>query len=207
VVGYFTSSVWGAAFGVREFGVMPGHSWRAAGRFVVRQLKREADELNKSRPPEKKVTHVTFNLGEEHTLYAALDPDLEKQMLPYTWYVRVPDIPAFLRHVAPALEKRLAGSVMAGHTGTLRINLYRSRFTLVWENGCLVEVGEEYPYSRLEEGDAAFPDLTFLQLLFNFRSVDELRVNFADAFTDNNEALVLLRALFPKRPSRAIPMG
>ncbi len=207
VVGYFTASVWGTAFGIREFGMLPGHSWRAAGRFAVRQLKREADELNESRPPEKKVTNVHFNLGIDHALYEALDPDLEKQILPYTWYVRVPDIPTFLRHVAPALEQRLAGSVMAGHTGTLRINLYRSRFTLVWENGRLVEVGEDYPTKRLDEGDAGFPDLTFLQLLFNYRSVDELKVNFADVFTDNNEALVLLRALFPKRASRTIPLG
>jgi hypothetical protein len=89
----------------------------------------------------------------------------------------------------------------------VKINLYRTRFTMVWENGRLLEVGESYPYQRLEEGDAAFPDLTFLQLLFGYRSVDELRLAYADAFTDTNDALVLLRALFPKRPSRTVPMG
>lgn len=207
VVGYFTSSVWDTAIGIREFGVLPGHSWRAAARFVVRLLKREADALNESRPPEKQLTNITFSLGEDHPVYDALGPDLEKQIPPYSWYIRVPDIPAFLRHIAPALERRLARSVMAGHSGTLKINLYRSRFTLVWENGRLVEVGEGYDYKRLEEGDAAFPDLTFLQLLFGHRSIDELILSFTDLYTDNSEARVLLRALFPRQASRTIPMG
>lgn len=207
VIGYVTWDDWGAGLGVREFGVMAGHSWRAAGRFVARHLKVEADLLNKSRTPEKMVTHINFNLGEDHPLYDALDPELERQRKPYAWYVRVPDVPAFLRHIAPALEQRLARSVLAGYTGSLKINLYRSRFTMVWENGRLVEVGEGYDYKRLEDGDAIFPDLTFLQLLFGYRDIDELNQSYADLSTNNNDALVLLRALFPKRPSRVIPMG
>lgn len=207
VVGYFTMDVWKTAIAVREFGVLPGHSWRAIGRFVTRQLKLEADALNLTRPPEKQLTNITFNLGEDHSLYHALGPDLEKQIPPYSWYVRVPNIPAFLRHIAPALERRLDNSVLAGHSGTIKINLYRSRFTLVWENGRLIEVGDSYTYRQLEEGDATFPELTFLQLLFGYRSIDELIHSYSDLYTDNNEARVLLHALFPKRPSRVIPMG
>ena len=206
-VAYATWEPWGTAFGIRELGVLPGHSWRAVGRFIIRHLRQEAEALNETREPDKRLTNITFNLGEDHPVFAALEPDLEKQIRPYAWYVRVTDIPAFLRHIAPVLEARLAGSVMAGHTGMMKINLYRTRFTLVWENGRLVEVGDGYPYERLEQGDAAFPDLTFLQLLFGYRSIDELKFAYADAFTDNNDTLVLLRALFPKRPSRAIPMG
>jgi predicted acetyltransferase len=207
VVGYATWQALRTAFGVREFGVLPGHSWRAVGRFVIRQIKQEAETLNADRPAEKQLTHISFILGEAHPLYEALDGDLERQIRPYAWYVRVPDIPAFLRHIAPALERRLSGSVMAGHTGKLKINLYRSRFALEWENGRLKEVGEGYELNYLEEGDALFPELTFLQLLFGYRSIDELNLSYADLYTNSNEALVLLRALFPKRPSRAIPMG
>lgn len=206
VVGYFRSDIWGTAFVIQEFGVLPGHSWRAAGRFLVRQLKREADEANESRPPEKQITNISFGLGEGHPLFTALDPDLEKQVNPYAWYVRVPDIPAFLRHVAPALERRLAGSVMAGHSGTVRINLYRSRFTLVWKDGRLVEVGEDFPQQAMDDGDASFPELTFLQLLFGHRSIDEIRLAYADAFVSKGDALVLLRVLFPRRPSNVMPM-
>lgn len=207
MVAYVTWDELRTAFGIREVGVLPGHSWRAVGRFIVQHLGQVVDASNETRPPTRKLTHITFILGDAHPLYEALGPDLERQTRPYAWYVRVPNVPAFMRHIAPALEGRLAGSVMAGHTGTLKINLYRSRFTLDWENGRLKEVGEDYAYNRLDDGDVLFPELTFLQLLFGYRSIDELILSYADLYTNNNDALVLLRALFPKRPSQVIPMG
>ena len=117
------------------------------------------------------------------------------------------DIPAFLRHVAPALERQLAASVMAGHTGRCKINLYRSRFEMVWHDGRLTEVTDGYEHKRLDDGDANFPDLTFLQLLFGFRSFEELMTAFVDCYPSDNTTRVLLRALFPKRPSHVIPLG
>lgn len=192
---------------ISELGVLPGHSWREVGRFLVRYLRKEAETLNATRPPDKQLSHLSFSLGRAHPVYTALDPDLERQMRPYAWYVRVPDIPAFLRHVAPALERRLAGSVLAGHSGTTRINLYRSRFTMVWQDGRLREIGDDYPYNRLEEGDAVFPDHTFLQLLFGYREFEELDAAYADCYTTNNATRVLLRTLFPMRPSHVLPMG
>lgn len=205
-VAYFNADPRGTGIAVAELGVRPGHSWRAVGRFLVRHLRAEADALNATRAADAHVTNISFNLGQAHPMYEALDPDLEKQSRPYAWYVRVPDLPAFLRHITPALEQRLAASVMAGHTGTTRVNLYRQRFTLVWEDGRLREVGDAYTYKRLEEGDASFPELTFLQLLFGYRSVDELIAHYADCYTDNNTTRVLLRVLFPKRASHVIPM-
>ena len=205
-VAYATWQPWEFYFWIREFGVMAGHSWRAVGQFVSRTLRREAESLNPGRSADKQLTGIQFNLGEGHPLYEALDPELGKQSRPYAWYVRVPDIPAFLRHIAPALEKRLAGSVMADYTGTIRINLYRSQLALEWKNGLLKQVGNKFESHDLEDGDALFPDLTFLQLLFGYRSIDELTLSFADLYTEKNDVLVLLRILFPKRPSRTIPM-
>lgn len=206
-VAYFDYYPFDTSFGVSEFGVLPGHSWRAVGRFIVRYLREEAAVLNPTRDEKKQLSHISFNIGEAHPLYEALDPDMEKQIRPYAWYVRVTDVPALLRHITPALERRLAGSVLAGHTGVTKINLYRSRFTMVWEQGRLKEVGESYTYSRLEDGDAAFPELTFLQLLFGFRDHDELYQSYTDHYTRDNDTEVLLRVLFPKRPSHVIPMG
>ena len=40
-------------------------------------------------------------------LAPALTADIEP---PYAWYVRVPDLPRFIRRIAPALERRLAES-------------------------------------------------------------------------------------------------
>jgi GNAT superfamily N-acetyltransferase len=207
VVGYANYEPFGTAIGISELGVRPGHSWRAVGHFLVRYLREEAQALNPSRAADKQITNLTFNIGQAHAVYEALEPELEKQIRPYGWYVRVPDIPAFLRHIAPALERRLAGSVMAGHTGTSKINMYRSRFVMVWEDGRLKEVTDGYAYERLEHGDSNYPDLTFLQLLFGFRSYDELNAAFVDCYSRDATTRVLLRALFPKRPSHVIPLG
>jgi len=56
------------------------------------------------------------------------------------WYVRVPDLPAFLMDVAAQLEENLADSVFAGHTGAIDVNTYREGYRLRLEQGRLVEV-------------------------------------------------------------------
>lgn len=204
VVGYVEFQQWGTAFVVREVSVVPGHSWRAVGLFLTRTLKKEADRLNVER--EKPINNISYELGEGHPMYQALGRQLERQNRPYAWYVRVPDLRGFLLHIRSALEQRLACSVLAGHTGRLRINTYRERHELVWEKGELVDI-IDYAADRLEEGDVQFPDLTFLQLLFGRRSFAELDAAFADCFVTNAEAWVLIQILFPQRPSFVIPLG
>ncbi len=48
---------------------------------------------------------------------------------------------------------------------------------------------------------AAFPDLTFLQLVFGYRTLEELRYAFADCWCDTDEARLVLEAIFPKQDS------
>jgi hypothetical protein len=111
--------------------------------------------------------------------------------------VRVPDVAAFLRRIAPALERRLAGSFAAGYTGELPISFYRGGVKLGFESGRLAAVE---PLAPPDEGRAetAFPGLTFLQLLLGFRSFAELSYAFPDC---QAESPTLLDALFPKRGS------
>ena len=45
------------------------------------------------------------------------------------------------------------------------------------------------------------PDLVFLQLLFGYRSLEELEYAFADCRVENDEARALLTALFPRQTS------
>lgn len=204
VVGYVEYRQWGAGFVVRELAVQPGHSLRAVCLFLTRALHREAAQLNPGR--EEPLSNVSFALGADSPVYAALGRQLEKQRRPYAWYLRTPDLPGFLRHVAPALERRLAQSVAAGYSGTLRLNLYTQQITLVFAEGRLQEVGTFTP-RLLHEGDALFPDLSFLQLLFGYRSFAELDETFADCYAQNAETAVLLEILFPKRPSNLIPLA
>jgi len=141
-----------------------------------------------------------FWLGTEHPVYEALPRRLPVTRPPYAFHVRVPDLPDFLRHVAPVLERRLSESVLAGHTGELKISFYRSGLRLMLEQGQLTEVERWVPTDD-DEGAAAFPDLTFLQLLLGYRSLEELDYAFADCWAESDEARALLHALFPKQAS------
>lgn len=203
-VAYVEYKQFGKSYYVRELGVAAGHSWRAVGLFLMRYLKQQADALKEKE--DKQLRGVFFGLGQGHPIYEALGSQLESQRPPYAWYIRVPDLPAFVRHIAPALEKRLANSVLAGHSGTTRVNLYQQQFTLVFENGRLKEVGTYQP-KVVEDGDIHFPGSTVLQLIFGHASLDTLNAIHPDCFTRDTEAAVLFNILFPKRPSWVVPMG
>jgi hypothetical protein len=142
---------------------------------------------------------ISFRLGEKHPVYDTITERLPKVNTPYAWYIRVPDLPLFVRHIAPALEKRLAESVQAGYTGEMKITFYRSGLLLKFQEGSISVEG--WKPDRVEEGDAAFPDLTFLQLLFGYRSLEELRHAFPDCSARTDDARALLPILFPKKDS------
>jgi hypothetical protein len=152
------------------------------------------------RDEKQALASFAFLLGTEHPVYEAMRAQLPEPARPYAWYLRLPDLVDFLRLIAPVLERRLASSVLVGHTGEIKVSRYRDGFRLQFKHGKLVSVGAWQPLS-MEEGSAAFPDLTFLQLLFGYRSLEELRYAFADCWTLNDEARALLEVLFPKQPS------
>lgn len=202
-IAYVEYKQYSQIFAVREFGVIPGYSWRTVGLFLLRTLHREADRLGETLS--KPIETVFFYLGDGHLLYEALLRELKKMRNPYAWYIRIPELPRFIDHIKPVLEGRLADSVMAGHSGTTKLNFFTSNMTLVFAEGKLVEIGTYEP-KRLEQGDAAFPDLSFLQLLFGYRSFVELDYAFADCYA-NEETAVLLPILFPKKYSDVTPLG
>ncbi len=152
---------------------------------------------------------LNFNLGPAHPLYEVLGPKLVDHVeRPYAWYVRVPEVPAFLGHVQPALERSLAASAAASYSGEVRIDCYRYGLRLVFEEGRIaaIEPWERAirPHSGPRPG-AAFPPPVFLQLIFGYRSLEELVETYADAWADG-DASVVLKALFPKRPSNALEL-
>lgn len=203
-IAYVEYKQWGNHYFIRELGVLSGHSWRAAGLFLTRHLKKVADALQKKE--NKQLRGITFKLGQGHPIYEALGRQLEKQKRPYAWYIRVADIPAFLHHISPVLEQRLAASVLAGHSGMSRINLYRQQISLIFEHGKLKKIGSFTP-KYVDDGDINFPGTTFLQLLFGRNSLDELNMTHADCYASNTEAAVLFNILFPKKPSWVVGLG
>ncbi len=183
-----------------------GVSWLEVTPFSLSELAETGHELA---PEGEKLASLTFELGDHHPLYEAIpEPPLYNldRHNHYSFYVRVPDLSRFLRHVAPVLERRLTASVAAGHTGELEVSFYESGLRLVLERGRLNGV-EGWSPKVEEPKDAAFPDLTFLQLLFGHRSLEALDLAFADCSPGNGDARVLLGALFPRRPSDLWPVS
>jgi hypothetical protein len=196
---------WKGGIALTTYELESGVSWPAVTPSVVRYLWARGEE-GANLEPAHELERFVFQLGEDHPAYAAIRRQLPHSAQPYAWYLRVPDLTGFIRHVTPALERRLANSIAAGHTGELHISFYRSGLHLVFEDGRLVEVAPWQP-SVEKGGDSAFPDLTFLQLLFGYRSLEELDQTFADCWLANDAAWALLEGLFPTAPSHLWPLS
>jgi len=147
-----------------------------------------------------------FLLGTEHPAYRAASTVMPVSRPPYAWYVRVANLPAFVRRLVPVLEKRLAASEAAGYSGELNLSFYREGLRLTFEAGRIARV-RAWPRPGSSRAGARFPDRSFLQLLFGHRSLAELEDWYADCSVRGDEARVLLEPLFPKRPSHAYPVG
>jgi ribosomal protein S18 acetylase RimI-like enzyme len=175
----------------------PGRDWASLGRSVVDCVRELASGLAAERGVAAPTVGV--RLGDAQPFYdlgagRAMDPREGT-----VWYLRV-DVPGFLRRIAPALERRLAGGAAAGHSGTLALSFYRDGVRIRFQTGRIVAV-ERWPAPGQYEGDAWFPELTFLQLLFGYRSMAELGHAYPDCGAGDEASRDLLEALFPRRPS------
>ncbi len=147
----------------------------------------------------KTCSGVGMILDNGHPANEILGEFLPRKVRDYAWYMRVPDLPAFLTKVAPVLEQRLEDSCCSGHTGDLAISFYQSKLNLSFSRGKLTKA-EQKPFTGDADSQACFPGLTFYHLLFGYRTVSEIRNLFADCLVDADVKPVL-DALFPRCPS------
>jgi hypothetical protein len=182
----------------------PGVSWLEVTPSVVRYLWAKGQEYAKRDGGQCKA--FGFLLGSAHPAYEALGNRLPKVHDPYAWYLRVPDLRGFLEHIKPVLERRLADSIAPGYSREIKISFYRTGLRIIIERGEITSI-ETWKPTDGEEGDTAFPDLTFLQMLFGYRSFEELEYAFADCWCDSEEVRVLLNVLFPKKLSNVYPVA
>ena len=210
-VGYLTVApkLHGGNLNLWSYELVEDASWLAVTPAVLRKLKVIGESYAERDSTEKdklELKALAFRLGEDHPAYHVNPRSLPLFNPAYAYYMRVPDLPDFLRLIGPALEERLAKSYAVGYSGELKLNFFTDGVILTFEDGKLKEVAP-WEKPELEKASVHFPDLTFLQLLFGYRSYDELKTAYADIYSYKNEAEVLLRILFPKKHSRVYDLG
>lgn len=196
---------WHAAISVVGCSVMPGVSLVAVLPSVLRGLQELAPQIPTYKSDAPAPSAITFELGSDHPVYALLGAERMIVIPPYSWYVRVADVPGLMRRIAPVLEQRLAGSMLSGHGGELRIDFYRDGLRLVFEAGRLMVSEVWHPPIWGPKAQCGFPPLVFLQLVFGYRGLDGLCFAFPDVRFDDDVRL-LLDVLFPPRLSWVLPL-
>jgi hypothetical protein len=189
---------WGLA--ARTYELKEGVSWLEVSPAVARYLWKMGAVYSKRDAKPELRTAFGFWFGSTHPSYDVFRNRLPLIRDPYAWFVRVPDLPAFLRLITPALERHISGSAIVGYDGEVKVSFYLTGLRLVFEKGKITCI-ENWGPTTEERGMAGFPDLTFLQLVFGYRTFEELEQSFADCWYRDDEVRVLLNTLFPKHAS------
>lgn len=206
-IGYvMTATVrYGNAFSIRGLYVEPGVPLTAVLPSVLRALASLVPSVPAPHPRTQPTTILSLALGREHPVYDALPLSMPAAKLrPYAWYVRVADLPRLITHIARALEERLPGTAVAGYTGEVKLSFYRGGLRLAFEHGRLTNA-EDWAPTPWDAGQAGFPPLLFLQLVFGYQSLAHLHATYPDVWVNDN-IRPLIEALFPARLSWALPL-
>ena len=145
-------------------------------------------------PRQDGIQALNFKLGMDHPSYVTL-PRNSVTENNHAWFIRVPDLVAYLRHIKPALEKNLEGSVAQSYSGEFRVNLFRNGLKLRISKGKITEISDWVPQDVFA-GNPRFPDLIFLQLIFGWRRFRSLAKEYPDVYGDKQAAIVF-DCLFP----------
>ncbi|HEY7848596.1 MAG TPA: GNAT family N-acetyltransferase, partial [Ktedonobacterales bacterium] len=147
VAGYALTGVrrtWEGEYDIYALWLRPG-AWRGALPATLRALRRIGEEAPEAPSGGANVCRaLRLYLPPAHPALAALPALVHAQPLAdhYAWYVRVANLPALLRTLAPTLERRLAASPFAGYTGNLTLDFYRGGLRMAWREGKLATVAD-----------------------------------------------------------------
>jgi len=159
---------------------------RECGEAVLSFLKQEA--LKRSKP------YIRLNLNDSSDLVQAAKGFNVRYEGTYRWQIHLVDVARLLRKLTPVLERRIAGSIFAGLTRTITLNLYREAFELCFEKGKLRSVTA---IGFSDKGEIKMPPLLFAPLLLGSRSRAELSEMYPDIGIGGPFA-PLVDVLFPR---------
>jgi predicted N-acetyltransferase YhbS len=191
VVGYvrWNDDEWSDRLRVLELAVEAGPSareWILAALRFARDKGRSSGKsgLRLQLPPGHPVVTVARYLGADDRGY-------------YGWQMKVLDPVAFMWEIKPALETRLSGSLLAGYSGALVFNLYRSCLVLRFEEGRLVKASTLNDAAVEVRADAGMQLKQATQLWLGWRGREALETWYPDFWTREG-ARHLLDVLFPE---------
>jgi hypothetical protein len=149
---------------------------------------------------------LAFHSSQWHPVVESLPSDMRLACkIPFedpSYYVRVPDLVQFIKHILPALNQRLKQSQShCKYSGSIKVSNYTPRypgFELKIENGVISEVNRFIKRDQLPDDTIAyFPPYVFLQSLFGRKSIDELNSVLPDVYMEADVKNVL-DVIFPK---------
>lgn len=153
---------------------------------LLQQLKAAALERNKP--------NIRLNLPDNNDLVQVARGWGAHDVGSYAWQIHLVDVACLLRKLAPVLERRIAGSLFAGLSQKVNLNLYRETFELHFEDGKLVTVTN---IGFQDGGDIRIPPNLLTPLLLGYRSREELCNSYPDVAIWG-QAQHLIDVLFPK---------
>ena len=180
---------WGAMMPATVYEIVPGLPWASVTPTVIRYLLRIGNRYPTEDGKEKDFGAFGFWLGSEHPVYTVIPDKLPRVQKPYAWHLRVPDLPKFIRHISSELEARLETSPLVGYTGELKLTFYETGLCLAFEGGRIIGVEEWKPAPIKNSGDPGFPNFTFLQLVFGYRTLAELSMLLRNVGRKTNNPL------------------
>ncbi len=195
---------WGHNMALNLYEINDRVAWTDVTPSVIRFLWQKG--LEKAQEQDKTQKIFGFWLGEAHPAYIAAADQLPRESKPYAYFMRVPDLAAFLNNVRPVLEARLAQSAFVNYSGELKIGFYKDGLLIKFERGKITEI-RNLGFDELEKPDAEFPPLTILHLVFGHRTVRELQEVYIDCRAYREQTANLIDALFPKKPSEVWPIS
>ena len=207
----------GTMFACTHFSLKAGASWWEVTPLVLRYAWETGQSM--ANIEGKTCDVLGILLAENHPVFQVTGRRLWRQREAYAWYLRVPDLKGFLRLIAPVLENRLSKSACPGFSGKLDLSFYQDGLEMVFEKGRLVKV-EDWQSTPDNIAMASFPGLSFLQLVFGRRNMDELKHAFPDCWAAEDFSSVsgddsplfgdyspVLDALFPRQNSNVWPIA
>lgn len=201
----FARQMWGETLSCTICELVEPALWDEVAPWLLGELR--AAGLAGSAASGEAFRRISMDWTPQHPFVQAAPGFFTRAEPAFAWYSRIDDLPGFVRHVAPVLERRLAVSEAAGYSGDLLFGFYGPGLRLRFAAGRLVEV-EGMAGIGFREADARFPGTTFLQLLLGSRSLVELERAFpGEAAARGDEVRAVVEAIFPKVASAVWPVA